>query len=106
MEEETRGGLSKLQGPAELCCSAAVLVHYSADRELILSCDASLYRVGAVLSHRMEDGSERPLGFMSFQLPAEKGYSQLDKEGLAVMFGIRKFHKYLPVTVREKYAQV
>ena len=84
------------QNSKALLNSAEVLVHYSADRELILSCDASPYGVGAVLSHRMEDGGERPLGFMSRTLaPAEKGYSQLDKEGLAVMFGIRKFHKYL-----------
>lgn len=76
--------------------SADVLVHYSADRELVLSCDASPYGVGAVLSHKMDDGSERPLGFMSRTLsPAEKRYSQLDKEGLAVIFGIKKFHKYL-----------
>ncbi|KAI3360353.1 hypothetical protein L3Q82_014654, partial [Scortum barcoo] len=76
--------------------SAEVLVHYSADRELVLSCDASPYGVGAVLSHVMDDGSERPLGFMSRTLaPTEKRYSQLDKEGLAVMFGIKKFHKYL-----------
>ncbi|XP_056136247.1 uncharacterized protein K02A2.6-like [Lampris incognitus] len=76
--------------------SAAVLVHYSADRDVILSCDASPYGVGAVLSQRMEDGSERPVGFMSHTLsPVEKGYSQLDKEGLAVIFGIQKFRKYL-----------
>ncbi|XP_041651122.1 uncharacterized protein K02A2.6-like [Cheilinus undulatus] len=76
--------------------SAQVLVHYSADRELILSCDASPYGVGAVLSHVMEDGSEKPLGFMSRTLsPAETRYSQLDKEGLAVIFGIQRFHKYL-----------
>ncbi|XP_030580469.1 uncharacterized protein K02A2.6-like [Archocentrus centrarchus] len=76
--------------------SADVLVHYSADQELILSCDASPYGVGAVLSHKMNDGSERPLGFMSRTLsPAEKRFSQLDKEGLAVIFGIQKFHKYL-----------
>ncbi|XP_033992114.1 uncharacterized protein K02A2.6-like [Trematomus bernacchii] len=76
--------------------SAEVLVHYSADRELIMSCDASPYGVGAVLSHVMDDGTERPLGFMSRTLaPAEKNYSQLDKEGLAVIFAIKKFHKYL-----------
>lgn len=76
--------------------SADVLIHYSAEWEFLLSCDASPYGVGAVLSHRMDDGSERPLGFMSRTLsPAEKRYSQLDKEGLAVMFGIKKFHKYL-----------
>ncbi len=26
---------------------------------------------------------------------AERNYSQLDKEGLAVMFGLQRFHKYL-----------
>ncbi|XP_041863718.1 uncharacterized protein K02A2.6-like [Melanotaenia boesemani] len=73
-----------------------VLVHYSADRELILSCDASPYGIGAVFSHIMEDGHERPVGFVSRTLqPAETKYSQLDKEGLAVMFGVEKFHKYL-----------
>ncbi|KAJ8338235.1 hypothetical protein SKAU_G00372010 [Synaphobranchus kaupii] len=67
-----------------------------ADRELVLACDASPYGVGALLSHVMEDGSEKPLGFMSRTLtPAEKRYSQLDKEGLAIMFGIKRFHKYL-----------
>lgn len=80
----------------ELLQSADVLVHYSADKELILACDASPYGVGAVLSHRMPDGAERPLGFMSRTLSsAEKRYSQLDKEGLAVIFGIQRFHKYL-----------
>ena len=53
--------------------SAEVLVHFSADIDLILSCDASSYGVGAVLSHRMEDGAEKPIGFMSRTLsPAEK----------------------------------
>lgn len=39
--------------------SANVLVHYSADKEQILACDASPYGVGAVLSHRMQDGTMR-----------------------------------------------
>lgn len=53
--------------------SAKVLSHYRADRDLVLACDASPYGVGAVLSHVMEDGSEKPLGFMSRTLtPAEK----------------------------------
>ncbi|XP_026054203.1 uncharacterized protein K02A2.6-like [Carassius auratus] len=77
--------------------SAEVLAHYSSDSELTLACDASPYGVGAVLSQRIKgERVEKPLGFMSRTLtPAEKRYSQLDKEGLAVIFGIHRFHKYL-----------
>nr|XP_055054019.1 uncharacterized protein K02A2.6-like [Misgurnus anguillicaudatus] len=67
--------------------------HYSVDKDLVLACDALPYGIGAVL---MEDGSEKPLGFMSRTLtPTEKRYSQLDKEGLAIIFRIKRFHKYI-----------
>uniref|UniRef100_A0A8C6MDI2 ribonuclease H n=1 Tax=Nothobranchius furzeri TaxID=105023 RepID=A0A8C6MDI2_NOTFU len=80
----------------QLLKSAEVLCHYSADKELVLACDASPYGVCTVLSHKMEDGSDKPLGFMSRTLtPAEKRYSQLDKEGSAIIFGIKCFHKYI-----------
>ena len=44
----------------------------------------------------MEDGQEHPIAYTSRTLtPAEQGYSQLEKEGLAVIFAMKKFHNYL-----------
>ena len=49
-----------------------------------------------MLSHRMPDGTERPIGYVSRTLvKAERNYSQLEKEGLSCIFGIKKFHAYL-----------
>uniref|UniRef100_A0A3B3SKQ2 Gypsy retrotransposon integrase-like protein 1 n=1 Tax=Paramormyrops kingsleyae TaxID=1676925 RepID=A0A3B3SKQ2_9TELE len=85
-----------LEDSKTLMQSSAVLVHYDSNKPLILACDASPCGVGAVLSHQMTDGSERPVSFVSRTLSAaEKNYSQLDKEGLAVVFGVKKFHSYL-----------
>ena len=76
--------------------SSRVLVHFNDKLPLTLACDASPYGVGAVLSHKMDDGGERPVAFASRTLTtAEKKYSQLDKEALAIIFGVKKYHQYL-----------
>ncbi len=79
-----------------LLCSSTVLIHFDEQRPLVVCCDASPYGLGAVLSHRMDDGKDRPIGYVSRTLnPAEKNYSQLEKEGLAIIFAVKKFHQYL-----------
>ena len=62
--------------------SPPLVAHYDPCKPLVLTTDASEYGVGAVLSHTREDGSDRPTSCFSRTLsPAEKNYSQLDKEG-------------------------
>jgi hypothetical protein len=47
-------------------------------------------------THRMSDGTERPVCIASRTLTkAEQNYSHLDKEALAIVFGVKKYHQYL-----------
>ena len=76
--------------------STKVLVHYDPQLPLKLDCDASSVGVGAVLSHIMRDGTERPIAYASRSLSkAERNYSQIEREALSIVWGIQKFHQYL-----------
>ena len=79
-----------------LLASTAVLAHYDPAPSVKLDCDASAVGLGAVLAHVFPDGTERPIAYASRTLSKpERNYSQIEKEGLALVWGVRKFHKYL-----------
>ena len=65
----------------------------------MLTTDASPYGVGACLSHKVTvDGKTKlhPIAYASASLkPSEKNYSQIDREGLAVIWAIEYFRQYL-----------
>ena len=76
--------------------SETVLTLYNPNLPLKLDTDASSHGLGAVLSHVMPDGTERPVEYISRTLTsAEKNYSQIDKEATAIVWGVKRFHLYL-----------
>ena len=75
--------------------NSPVLTHYDPNLPIVVSADSSSYGIGAVLSHVI-DGVERPCYFASRALSiAERNYSQLEKEALALVFALKKFHYFI-----------
>ncbi|XP_005093140.1 uncharacterized protein K02A2.6-like [Aplysia californica] len=79
------------------CLSAdTVLAHFTPTLEVGISCDASDVGIGCVLFHRYSDSSERPIANVSKTLTqTQRRYSQIQKEALAIIFGLNKFHQFL-----------
>ena len=74
---------------------APVLAHYDVTKPIKLYCDASPYGLGACLMHVI-DGTEQPVAYTSRTLSqAETNYAQLEREALAIIFGVKKFNQYL-----------
>lgn len=73
-----------------------VLTHYDPNLPVTLACDASSYGLGCVLSHIMPNGEEKPIAFaFRTRNKAERKYSQIDKEALAIVWAIKKNNLYL-----------
>ncbi|XP_043229828.1 uncharacterized protein K02A2.6-like [Amphibalanus amphitrite] len=80
----------------EKLAANTLLVHYDNTKQLVLTCDASSVGVGAVLSQIDDAGREMPIAFASRRLSlSESRYAQIEREGLAIIFGVTKFHNYL-----------
>lgn len=84
------------QKAKELLTTSNVLIHYDPTLPVRMAADASAYGIGAVISHVLLNGEEKPIAFASRTLSAsERNYAQLEKEALALVFGVRRFHQYL-----------
>ena len=79
----------------ELILNSQTLMHSDHTLPLYLSCHASSYGAGAVLSHKMVE-QFRPVAFASCSLTsAQKKYSQIEKEAFSIIFGLTRFRQYL-----------
>ena len=80
----------------EALTSSTTLSHYDPKLPLSIACDASQVGIGAVLFHTLPDNVEKPIAYASRKLSkAEKNYTQIQKEALAILYGIQKFRQYL-----------
>lgn len=73
-----------------LLTSDSLLLQYDDHLPLVLTCDASPYSVGAVLSHKLPNNLETPIAYFSRTIsPTERNYGQIDKEELALLTGVK-----------------
>ncbi|KAA3677759.1 uncharacterized protein DEA37_0005046 [Paragonimus westermani] len=76
--------------------SDLLLTHYDPNLPIIVAADASDYGIGAVILHEFPEGHQKAISHTSRTLlPAERNYSQIDLEGVALIFAGKKFHKML-----------
>ena len=79
-----------------ILCTDTILAHFDPQEQIGISCDASDVGIGAVLFHRYNDGTERPIANASKTLSdTQRRYSQVQKEALSAIYGIQKFHQFL-----------
>ena len=84
LENSTFVKLKRMVGCAPTLCL------YDVGLPHVLACDASSYGVGAVISHKLKDNTEKPIASASKTLDRHQiNYSQAEKEGLAVIFALK-----------------
>ena len=71
------------------------MVHFNGEFLIVLTCDISMNMVGAILAHKMPDGSERPVRFASDSYLVENNKDYCQIEGLSCVLDVTRFHAYL-----------
>lgn len=84
VDHHLSGGVPKGQACTN---SRRGFTHFNPYLPIQLSCDASPYGVGAVISHILLNGEDKPIAFPSRALnKAEKNCAQLEREALSIDF--------------------
>ena len=80
--------------------SDVVLAYFDPKLPPVLAVDASPYGVGTILGHKIPDGTERPIQVVSQTLSnVLQKYSQIDRESLAIVVGVRQVYQNLFVQI-------
>ena len=80
----------------ETLLSDLLLTHFNPNLPIVVSADASQNGIGGTLQHVFPDGKQRAVMHISRSLTdTERRYSQIVKEALALVYAVRKFHKYI-----------
>ena len=75
----------------QLCTQAPVLTYFDVTKQVEIQCDASSTGIGAVLLQE-----NKPVAYSSRALTeTETRYAQIEKEMLAIVHSLKKFHSYV-----------
>ena len=73
-----------------------ILAYPQVDREYQIYTDASMRSIGGLLTQKDDNNIERPIAYFSKALsPAQLTWSTIEKEGWALIYGLKKFECYL-----------
>ena len=81
--------------PKQYVCNPPILKLPDVSKPFILQTDASCNSIGAILLQE-DELTKHPVAFASKKLlPREQNYSTIEREALAIMWGVQKFQNYL-----------
>ncbi|XP_055585371.1 uncharacterized protein K02A2.6-like [Uranotaenia lowii] len=101
LQEEVKFRWSKecqeaFKAAKQLLADDTILAHYNRNLPIKLYSDASKEGIGAVIVHVFPDSKERPVSFASRVFKKhESNYSVIDREALAIYYGVQRFSSYL-----------